>query len=65
MCEFTVYLDGHEDENKVAESVIKATVKADFISLLNSKGAVTKVPNAVIMKVDTIMTELILETKKE
>lgn len=64
MCEFTVYLDGHEDENIVAETVIKATVKPDFISLLDASGNVTKVPNARITKVDTIMTELILETVK-
>ena len=65
MCEFTVYLDGHEDENIVAENVIKATVKPEFVSLLDTKGAVTKVPNAAITKVDTIMTELWLETRKK
>lgn len=62
MCQFTVYVDGHEDENIVAESVIKAVVKPEYISLLDSSGNVTKVPNARITKVDTIMTELILET---
>ena len=31
MCEFTVYLDGHEDGNIVAQSVIKAIVKPDYI----------------------------------
>ncbi len=62
MCQFTVYVDGHEDDNIVAESVIKAVVKPEYISLLDSSGNVTKVPNARITKVDTIMTELILET---
>ena len=62
MCQFTVYVDGHDDENIVAESVIKAVVKPDYISLLDASGNVTKVPNARITKVDTIMTELILET---
>ncbi len=62
MCQFTVYVDGHDDENIVAESVIKAVVKSDYISLLDASGNVTKVPNARITKVDTIMTELILET---
>lgn len=62
MCEFTVYLDGHDDENIVAENVIKATVKEDYIALVDTKGALTKIPNAVIIKVDTISTELHLKT---
>ncbi len=62
MCQFTVYVDGHDDENVVAESVIKAVVKPEYVSLLDSSGNVTKVPNARITKVDTIMTELWLET---
>ena len=64
MCEFTVYLDGHEDENIVAESVVKATVKADVLALLNSKGEITKIPNAYITKVDSIMAEMLLKTKE-
>ena len=62
MCEFTVYVDGHEDENIVAEAVIKAVVKPECIVLMNTSGKSVKVPNARITKVDTIMTELILET---
>ncbi len=62
MCQFTVYVDGHDDGNVVAESVIKAVVKPEYVSLLDSSGNVTKVPNARITKVDTIMTELWLET---
>lgn len=65
MCEFTVYLDGHEDGNIVAQSVIKAIVKPDYISLMDTSGKVVKVPSSRITKVDTIMTELILETVKQ
>ena len=59
MCEFTVYVDGHEDSDIVATSVIKTVVKPDCIVLMNTAGKVVKVPNARITKVDTIMTELI------
>ncbi|MBQ3685673.1 MAG: CooT family nickel-binding protein [Candidatus Methanomethylophilaceae archaeon] len=62
MCQFTVYLDGHDDSNIVAESVVKTTIKDGYIALMDANGRVTKVPNAVVKKVDTIMTELILET---
>jgi len=62
MCEFTVYVDGHEDNNIVATSVVKTTVKPEYIVLMDTGGKIVKVPNARILKVDTIMTELILET---
>ena len=42
--------------------MIKTVVKPDCIVLMNTAGKVVKVPNARITKVDTIMTELILET---
>jgi predicted RNA-binding protein len=58
MCEFTVYLDGHEDGNIVADKVIKATVKPEYVALMNAEGNVIKVPKAAITKVDTIMAEL-------
>ncbi len=58
MCEFTVYLDGHEDGNIVADKVIKATVKPEYVALMNVEGNVIKVPKAAITKVDTIMAEL-------
>jgi predicted RNA-binding protein len=61
MCEFTVYFDGHEDSNIVATSVIKTAVKPGYIVLMDTAGRITKVPNAKITKVDTIMTELILD----
>ena len=63
MCEFTVFLDGHEDENIVAESVVKATVKPDAIVMLDSSGKMTKVHNAYITKTDSIMAEMWLKTK--
>lgn len=63
MCEFTVYLDGHEDENIVAEKVIKTTVKPDHVTLMDTVGKIYKFPNAAITKVDTIMTELWLQTR--
>ena len=62
MCEFTVYLDGHDDENVVGNNVIKATVKPDCIVLVDTSGKITKIPDPRIVKVDTIMTELLLET---
>lgn len=62
MCEFTVYVNGHEDCNIVATSVVKATVKPEYIALMDTAGKIVKVPNARITKVDTIMTELILES---
>ena len=62
MCEFTVYVDGHDDSNIVATSVIKTVVKPDCIVLMNTAGKVVKVPNARITRVDTIMTELLIET---
>ena len=62
MCEFTVYLDGHDDENVVGNNVIKATVKQDCIVLVDTSGKITKIPDSRIVKVDTIMTELLLET---
>ena len=65
MCEFTVYLDGHEDRNIVAQAVIKAIVKPEYVSLMDTSGKVVKVPSVRITKVDTIMTELVLETVKQ
>ena len=62
MCEFTVYLDGHEDSDIIAESVIKTTSKDGVLTLMDSSGKVTKVPNAAVVKIDTIMTELLLKT---
>ena len=62
MCEFTVYLDGHDDENVVGNNVIIATVKPDCIVLDDTSGKITKIPDSRIVKVDTIMTELLLET---
>ncbi|KUE73571.1 hypothetical protein AUQ37_01230 [Candidatus Methanomethylophilus sp. 1R26] len=63
MCEFTVYLDGHDDENVVAEKVIKVTSKPDHITLMDTSGKTYKFPSAEITKVDTIMTELWLQTR--
>ncbi|MGN0098031.1 MAG: CooT family nickel-binding protein [Candidatus Methanomethylophilaceae archaeon] len=65
MCEFTVYLDGHDDDNIVAERIIKATVKEEYILLMGSDGKSCRVPNARITKVDTIMTELLLATNTQ
>lgn len=59
MCEFTVLLDG----GKVAERVIKAMVREDGTVVMSDvAGNVTRVPGARIRKVDTIMTELVLES---
>ena len=64
MCEFTVYLDGHDDKNIVAESVVKAILKTDVIVLLDSKGETTRVLKAHITKVDSIMAEMLLKTNE-
>ena len=63
MCEFTVYLDGREDGNIVAANVIKAKIKGDHISLLDSAGKSYRVENADIISVDSIMAELHLKTR--
>ena len=62
MCEFTVYLDGHEDSNIVTTSVIKSIEKQDYVALMDTSGKVTKVQGARIVKVDTLMGELMLRT---
>ncbi|MBE6528195.1 MAG: CooT family nickel-binding protein [Thermoplasmata archaeon] len=62
MCEFTVYLDGHGDENIVATNVIKSKVRPDYISLMDSSGKTYRVERAFIVKVDSIMAEMQLES---
>ncbi|MBO4357941.1 MAG: CooT family nickel-binding protein [Candidatus Methanomethylophilaceae archaeon] len=62
MCEFTVYLNGHEDSDVVAKNVIKSKVKADHISLMDSSGKTYRIEKAYITKVDSIMAEMQLES---
>ena len=62
MCEFTVYLNGHEDSDIVAKNVIKSKVKADHISLMDSSGKTYRIEKAYITKVDSIMAEMQLES---
>jgi len=62
VCEFTVYLDGQEDSDIVATYVVKAVVKPDYVALLETSGKVVRIPNARIVKVDTIVADLVLET---
>jgi len=62
MCEFTVYLNGHEDSDIVATNVIKTKVGTDRISLMDSSGKTYRVEKACITKVDSIMAEMWLET---
>lgn len=62
MCEFTVYVDGRDDENIIAKRVIKTIVKPEYVNLMTAEGKSVKVPNAYISKVDTVMTELHLKT---
>ncbi len=62
MCEFTVYLNGHEDDNIVATNVIKTRVGTDRISLMDSAGKTYRVERAFITKVDSIMAEMWLES---
>ena len=63
MCEFTVYLDGHEESNVVARKVIKSKIRGDHISMLDSSGKSYRVENADILTVDSIMAEMVLETR--
>lgn len=63
MCEFTVYLNGREESDIVATSVIKAKNRGDYVSLMDSAGKSYKVENAEIITVDSIMAELHLKTK--
>ena len=62
MCEFTVYLNGHEDSDVVAKNVIKSKVTADHISLMDSSGKTYRIEKAYITKVDSIMAEMQLES---
>ena len=62
MCEFTVYLNGHDDSDIVATNVIKSKVKPDHISLMDSSGKTYRVEKAYITKVDSIMAEMHLES---
>ena len=62
MCEFTVYLNGHEDSNIVATNVIKTKVGPDRISMMDSSGKTYRIEKAYITKVDSIMAEMLLES---
>ena len=54
MCEFKVTLD-----NKViARKIIKAKLKDNVVVMVDTAGNVTRVENAAIQHVDTIMAEL-------
>lgn len=57
MCEFTVILD----DEVVAEKVIKAKLKDGAVIMADTMGNITKIENAYIQKVDTIMTEMVLK----
>ena len=63
MCEFTVYLEGNGNREKITKNVIKAKLKDGVVTLLDSAGKVTKVEHASILTVDTLMQELILKTE--
>ncbi len=62
MCEFTVYLNGHDDSDIVATNVIKSKIKEDHIALMDSSGKTYRVEKAYITKVDSIMAEMQLES---
>ena len=62
MCEFTVYLNGHDDSDIVATNVIKSKVKEDHISLMDSSGKTYRFEKVYITKVDSIMAEMQLES---
>jgi predicted RNA-binding protein len=60
MCEFTVILETDHGKKVVAKNIVKAKTKDGKVVLMDSLGAITKVEGAVILTVDTLMTELIL-----
>ena len=63
MCEFTVYLNGRDESNIVAKNVIKSKIKGDYISMMDSSGKAYRVENADILTVDSIMAEMLLQTR--
>lgn len=63
MCEFTVYLNGHDDTDIVAENVIKTKIKGENVSLLDSSGKSYRVENVCIQTVDSIMGEMLLASR--
>lgn len=65
MCEFTVLLDDGKEKKQIAKGVVKAKVKDGKIVLMDTSGGVTKVEDAVIMVVDTMMAEMVLRSGKE
>jgi hypothetical protein len=61
MCEFTVYVDSSGSREKIAKNVIKAKLNGGIVTLTDSAGKLTKVENANILMVDTLMQELVLK----
>jgi len=61
MCEFTVYVENGDSREKITKGVIKAKLKDGNVTLMDSAGKLTKVENASILTVDTLMQELILK----
>ncbi|OPY28222.1 MAG: putative RNA-binding protein [Methanocella sp. PtaU1.Bin125] len=64
MCEFNVYVENNGQREKIAKGVIKAKLKDGVVTLMDSAGKLTKVENASIMTVDTLMQELVLKTSR-
>jgi uncharacterized protein YwbE len=62
MCEFTVFLEKDGKREKITKGVVKAKLKDGVITLMDSAGKLTKVENASILTVDTLMQELILKS---
>jgi hypothetical protein len=62
MCEFTVYLEKGGNREKITKNVVKAKLKDNIVTLMDSAGTLVKVENACILTVDTLMAELILKS---
>jgi hypothetical protein len=60
VCEFTVLLDDGKEKKQVAKNVVKAKIKDGKAVLMDTVGGVTKVENATITVVDTMMVEMVL-----
>jgi|AGTN01.2.fsa_nt_gi Predicted RNA-binding protein. len=61
MCKFNVHLEKNGNGEKIGKGVITAKLKDGVITMMDATGKLTKVENASITTVDTLMQELILK----
>lgn len=61
MCDFIVYLEDNGERKAVAKDILKARKKDGNVILMDAMGNITKVEDANIEVVDTLMQEMILK----